>query len=396
MLYWFELKKIVKRKMVWITLLVSIVVGIFTVSSEAIGDFYMEGEKTDTNYHKLQMDREYREALTGRPISQPLLEEMCAAYAKIPADVLRYAGTEEYEKYARPYSAIFGIVTWWNEMTTDQARKWKPDEEELYAARTQRQKNVWQGYFLTEAEQNYWMEQERQLKPPFTYRSYEGYYILTRGFMTIGLAALLFASICMASVFTQEHTYRTDQLLLSSAYGRHKVYWAKLCAGITVALAGSAAMVLPAVATAFGIYGTEGFTAMAQLDLDYSYPLTMGQVCLIVYAMLFAAVVFVSVFVMTLSEIVKGNVAALAVSFGLIIAGMMVSIPKQYRAAAQIWDWLPTRFLSIWHVFDVRMIPIFGQCYVSWQIVPLLYAAAGIAIAAVGRQVYGRYQVSGR
>ena len=53
--------------MVWITLLVSIVVGIFTVSSEAIGDFYMEGEKTDTNYHKLQMDREYREALTGRP-----------------------------------------------------------------------------------------------------------------------------------------------------------------------------------------------------------------------------------------------------------------------------------------------------------------------------------------
>jgi len=56
MLYWFELKKIVKRKMVWITLLVSIVVGIFTVSSEAIGDFYMEGEKTDTNYHKLQMD----------------------------------------------------------------------------------------------------------------------------------------------------------------------------------------------------------------------------------------------------------------------------------------------------------------------------------------------------
>ena len=76
MLYWFELKKIVKRKMVWITLLVSIVVGIFTVSSEAIGDFYMEGEKTDTNYHKLKMERVYREALTGGPISQPLLDDL--------------------------------------------------------------------------------------------------------------------------------------------------------------------------------------------------------------------------------------------------------------------------------------------------------------------------------
>ena len=174
------------------------------------------------------------------------------------------------------------------------------------------------------------------------------------------------------------------------------VYWIKLSAGMSVALAGSACLALLAAVAALAIYGTDGFEAAVQLELDYSYPVTMGQACLIAYGMMLLAAVLTSVFIMVLSEMLKGSIAALAVSAGLIIAGMMVSIPAQYRTAAQIWDWLPTRFLSMWHVFDERMIPVLGQCFVSWQIVPLLYVVCGLGIAVIGKWVYGRYQVSGR
>lgn len=67
-----------------------------------------------------------------------------------------------------------------------------------------------------------------------------------------------------------------------------------------------------------------------------------------------------------------------------------------YRVLSQIWDFLPFSFLERLHVFDPRTIPLFGHCFVSWQIVPVLYLLCSVGLAALGKRFYQRYQVSGR
>lgn len=111
--------------------------------------------------------------------------------------------------------------------------------------------------------------------------------------------------------------------------------------------------------------------------------------------MTFAAIV-TSIFVMVLSELLRNNIVALAVSTGLLIMEMIVVVPEQYRLLAQIWDWLPWCFLAPWNMFGKYTVSIFGHYFTSWQAVPIIYLVVSIVIAAVGKPIYQRFQVSGR
>ena len=128
----------------------------------------------------------------------------------------------------------------------------------------------------------------------------------------------------------------------------------------------------------------------------FSYPMSIGESCLILGGMALFVSVLMSVLVMVLSEALRSTAAALSVCTGCIILVSMVSIPPQFRALSQIWDWLPFSFLERVHVFDLRTIPLLGHCLVSWQIVPVLYLLCSAGIALLGRQIYRKYQVSGR
>ena len=128
----------------------------------------------------------------------------------------------------------------------------------------------------------------------------------------------------------------------------------------------------------------------------YSYPITIGQACLIAYGILIAASILAAVFVMVISELFRSGIVALAISAGLIILGNVIMIPTQYRVIAQIWDWSPMAYLSIWNVFDPRTLTLFGRCIVSWQAVPVIYILLSILLAIAGKTIYRQYQVSGR
>ena len=129
---------------------------------------------------------------------------------------------------------------------------------------------------------------------------------------------------------------------------------------------------------------------------DYSYPLSIGQACIIAYGIFLLTAVFMSVLVMVGSELLRGSIATLALSTGVIIAGQMIRIPSQYRIAAQIWQSLPMSFLSCSGVFSQRLVVVGGHCFTVWQIVPILYVLCGTAVAVGGLRIYRRYQVSGR
>lgn len=398
-IYRYECKKLLGRKIVWITFALCIVAIIVSLCVPFIGSYYVGGEVIDTNLNLYQTDKRYSEALSGRAINQELLEETIAAYRKIPyTKELKYSLTEEYQQYARPYSAIFNfIVGTTNMQTSDVILSWQANEDDLYTKRQMWLNSLWEDLGLSKGEMDFWQEREIQVKTPFVYQHHEAYSTLISCYQTVGLLVLLLIAICLSGVFSEEHTRKTDQLILCSPLGKTWVYWAKIAAGISFAVISAILLSLFTFITTICLHGADGFYAAFQLVyISNSDPITCGQAILIAFgSMIFAAIV-TSIFVMVLSELLHSNIAALAVSTGLLIMAMIVVVPEQYRLLAQVWDWLPWCFLAPWNVFGKYTLSLFGNYFTSWQAVPIIYLVASILIATVGRPMYQRFQVSGR
>lgn len=392
-LIFFECKKILQKKLVWITTAVMLLIIGITVSSELIGDYWVNGEVVDSNYNQFKTDQAYAKALDGAAVNQELLDKTFEGYGKIPENNLSvpYSVTEEYQKYARPYSPVFGLARSMTKMNVDDMLLQKPEEGELYALWQEMLDREWDDHYLSAEEIQYWEEQKEQLVIPFTYYYTEGYFILFRVLLTMGLITMLSVSICLADIFPREHTRRTDQLNLAAKNGK-SLYFAKLLAGILVAAVISLLFSAEAVGLTFLLYGAEGFGAPLQLIMpECAYPISVGRAMLIAYALLIVIGIFWGVFVMMLSEMCRSNIAALAITNGLLLLSMFLNIPEEYRVVSQIWGYFPgAEILSYWGVFEPRLVPFFGGYLTKWQFALLLYGAVGAVFLLFGKLAYGR------
>lgn len=168
-LYRFELKKMLSRKIVWITIGVMLTLIGLSVCGQLMGGYYVDGEKLDSVYNVFLKGRETERELTGRAIDQQLLDETWDAYGKIPADSNYYNGTKEFWEYAFPFSAIFGFVRNVTNMNIADAMAWDADEAELYSTRQAVLENRWDKFYLTEGEKEYWRRQELSVEKPIEY-----------------------------------------------------------------------------------------------------------------------------------------------------------------------------------------------------------------------------------
>ena len=395
-LYRYEFRKILNRKLQWITLAVILAVSLLTVISPLFGQSYVDGTVLESHYEAMRKDSAYARALNGRPINQTLLSEMQDAYRKIPLNRDRYSMTKEYQTWARPYSAVFQFadsILGFSDLS--EMQEWEADEDALYAARLENVKNSLR--HLSEKEQSYWLEQDARLPKPFVFRYAEGYWSLGSCFYTLGLEIFLLIAICLSGIFSDEHTRRTDQLLLSSSLGKKELYRAKLLAGISYALLCAALLDLLMILTGLSIYGFDGFSAPIQFaSWRSSMSLSAGQLLLILSAPLLAASAVTAAFVMLLSAALNSSIGALSVNAGLILMTMFLNIPEEYRLACQLFDLLPSNMVSVWGVLSTYLTPFFGSYLTLWQLALPVYAVFAVLFSLAGRRAWSRYQVSGR
>ena len=396
-LYGYELRKIFRKKIVWITAILIALTLVFSVFSDIIGTYYVDGVAVETHYNRYQTDKAYRQALDGKIINQNLLEEMKAGYDKIPADVEKYSISEEYNTYARPYSAIFNLVKNITGMYTAEAREWIANEADMYVRRQNYLEENWKENLLTEEEKDFWRRKESELKWPLTYTYCDGYDKLMSVHNTVGIVSLVAIAICLAGVFTEEYSRKTDQLILCSKYGKQTLYWAKLAAGVSFSVLLPLFYITVTFISTFALHGADGLTASFRiLWAEYSYNLTVGEAIFIMYAIIVIACVVTGVFTMMLSEWTESNVGTLALVVGSIILTMFMDMPSQYRYLAQLWSYLPSEMVAVWSIFCDQTVSVFGKILTAWQIVPILYAIVAAVFVWLGRIAYGRYQVKGR
>lgn len=397
-LFRYEMKKILKRKMVWMAGFIVLAASIMVISSDAMGKYYVDGKVYDTHYHMMITDRAYARALSGRIIDDELLLEMQDAYRKVPADALRYSLTEEYQTYARPYSGIFVLASSiMGKNSLDEMLAWEIDKDDLYEKYVETLETEQAEAGLTEGEKNFWRTKEEQLKTPFVFYYKDAYRELAVSAYILCFMMLFFAAVCLSGIFTKEHTYRTDQLLLSSRLGKKELYFAKAAAGMCFISVAVLIQILTVVILSLIIYGADGYTAALQLLIPrYPYPMQAGEGVIVMYVLLFLAVLVTGVFAMMLSELLQNENAALALISGILFASVFINIPVKYRLLSQLWTYLPSNILNADRVFGLWLVPFFGHFLTAWQAVPVLYLFAGGVFVIIGMRQYLKYQVSGR
>lgn len=404
----FELKKILQRKIVWITFAVFMAFQLFLIcGAYFISSKYVDGKFLETKAEMFKTDRRNAERLSGRKIDNILLAEIEESRKYIPekageSESYEYLSSKEYNEKTRPYEEINRLVHYMAGGMENKDNTGTLTQEMLYSARHKTQEIIWDDYKLSKAEKEYWQEKEKELPEVFTYK-YGGIYsniIDMRGCYYICMFITFFIAICITSVFTDEHTRRTDQLVLCTKYGRWQGYASKIIAGCIVTTSATLILYAATLVCFLGIYGTGNFSAMVQVVAAPLYPgsITAGKAALIMTALLFLSSAVLCIVTMALSELLKSNTGTMAIVIAVaFLLARLVDVPDDFKFIRKIWNMIPINILKADEgFFDLRLWNIFGIKFTLWQMAFVAYIIIGVIFFFIGKRKYCKYQVSGR
>ncbi len=379
-LYKFELRKIVRRKIVWITggiLLVGLL--IWGIASAVLPQNREYSDSSLIGYEVNQAEREASEQISGRTIDQALIDEMRPAYK----DFI-YNG--DY-KAALPYLDVYNLIG--NVLGTTASAEILGCDSTVFYERL---------YSILEANSSSDLTKEAVINDPIVYQGYfDGWRQITGMMKLIACMEIMFVTICLSTVFTVEHTRKTDQVILCTRHGKKKLYTAKILAGLTVGMG----FTILLSALMFGIisflYGLQGYHTILQFVLLRPFDLSIGQAVLILVALSFVGTALVSLFTMTLSEVTKSSIATMGIITGILIITMFImEMPANLKLLSEIWYMLPSNLVSLSGAFRYSMFRVGGNPLIAYQYAPCIYLILALAFIVIGKVVYNRYQVNGR
>lgn len=417
-LYQYEIKKILKKKMTWISFCGVVLVMVFCCFEVLLNRYGLTdaqtGESVYYSAYERAMDRQARgEKFNGRLIDDILLREMQAAYAgvqtqeqervtdnavgnvsavitvEVPDNI---AEAERLSQQRRQYEAIYnyvrGVVGNEEVHTVDAAG--------FYGARQQMIRGYEQVLCLTEGEQEYWRRHEAQT--PYVYYWDMGVSMMLASSRTMLALTALMIGMVFSGVFADEHIRKTDQLVLCSRHGRGMLYLAKLLAAMTLAAA-AALLVEGITLLSFGvIYGYgESWNAPLQIYLESSpFALTMGQGIVILLVLLLLTAVLHSVLALVLSCWTRSGVASMSLVMVYTLGTLFVNVPERLRLLSQCLYLSPAKVVCASAFYDARLVGGAGHYLTFWQTGMLLYPLLALGLALLGGLIYRRWQISGR
>ena len=379
-LYKFELRKIISRKIVWITgglLLVGLL--IWGVASAILPQNREYSDSSLNGYVANRAEQEAAEQISGREINQTLIDEMRPAYEN-------FIFNGNY-KEALPYLDVYNLI---GETLGTQASAeiLECDSETFYEKlNAQLEANIPTG--LTES---------ISFDEPIVYHGYfDGWRQITDMMKLIACMEIMFIVICLSTVFTVEHTRRTDQIILCTHLGKKKLYTVKILAGLTVGIGFTILLSLLMLGIIAFLYGFDGYDTILQFVLLRPFNLTVGQAALILVGLSFAGTVLISAFTMMLSEVTKNSIATIGIITGILLVTMFImEMPANLKLLSEIWYLLPSNLVSLNGASRYSMFHVGGSPLAAYQYAPIVYLVLTVIFALIGKFTYNRYQINGR
>lgn len=409
-LYFYELKKILQKKMVWITWGVIFCFVILMAVADVLFVSYEENGEKISAYEKMVEDRENARALSGRKIDDTLLDEMKQAnqgkavidvenrelddgMITISTTVTSYDESFDQEE-SKKYSAIYNFV---QHIKGNDEAVMNTDSEGLYQTRANDIATLWNDQKLSEGEIAYWQEKEAKLEIPFTYEYADGCVYCLDFLYSMNFWLLMLSVICLSGVFADEHLRKTDQVILGSRNGKKVLYFAKIAAGGTFVLVSTTIFLITGIVLLLAIYGADGLEGAIQLAIvQSSWKLNMGETILCCSALLLLMAGLYSVITMFLSESLRSSVAAMALVTGVFFILFFLNIPYQHRGLSQMLGLTPAKIMRANSWADLRLVNLFGKYLMAYQFAPILYVLIAVLLIVLGKRMYEHFQIGGR
>ena len=349
-LYVYELRKIVCRRIVWITggIMLLLCVSLSFVDLISTSSDFGEGneEIVVSGYEMMKIRRECARALSGREIDNSLLQEMqdfsqgegmkresqdvdpatgiVVSVEPGETDAEREADTKEEtdaegdgdakeeadvktesediwdrlwaaHKYTPIRIYVYRIMGDYGDRKIMDAAGLYSEREKLIAQNREDQ-------MLKQEEMEYWKKNDAGLELPFTYEYAEGWGELWNQSYVVNCMLLLLLLVSLSNVFSMEHQQKTDAVILCTRHGKRELYIAKVLAGITFGAA--AALLLSGITllSDLAVYGADGFGGALQIEFPLSsWRMSVGESVLALVIMLLAISVMYSIVILFLS-----------------------------------------------------------------------------------------------
>ena len=363
-LYKFELRKIISRKIVLVTGCVMLVgLLIWGVASAVLPQRREYSDSSLNGYEANRAEHEAAELISGRAIDQTLIDEMRLAYE----DFIFNGNYKE----ALPYLDVYNFIG--TTLRTHASAEVLECDIEAFYERLNAQLEASTPSGLTES-------------------------IAFADMMKfVSCMEIMFITICLSTVFTVEHTRKTDQIILCTRLGKKKLYVAKILAGLTVGIGFTLILSLLMLGIVAFLYGFAGYNTILQFVLLRPFNLTVVQAALILVVLSFAGAALVSLFTMMLSELTKNSVATIGTITGIMILTMFImEMPANLKLLSEIWYLLPSNLVSLNGAFRYSVISVGSSTLAAYQYAPVVYAVLAVVFALIGKQTYNRYQINGR
>ena len=386
----FELAKIWKKRVTLITLLVIIVLSLFSwlnflMSTESTrvvveddGKTVISNENTISGYERMVRLRDNAKKLDGMFLDETMIKKSLESNTDM-FGINEYAVMREFvisaimsDTYQIPESAEALYFDWKESVIKNAVDDYGANENDIAALK----------------------DRINSLDTPFRYTYGFGWEVILGNMLTLGVETALALAVVLSTVFSDEHRRKTDAIILCTKKGRSTVYYAKILASALFGIGVNLISVIMAFFFANLFWGLDGFDGMIQFSLTRSsVTLSVGEATLLLLAISFVAAVLESIFVAMLSECTNNGVVTMAIMTCLVIATQTVSIPVNLRTLSMLWGIMPTSIIAYWGLEDMRL--FFGKIY-NYQMAFILFVLFSVVFFYIGKRRYNHYEVGGR
>jgi ABC-type transport system involved in multi-copper enzyme maturation permease subunit len=357
----FEYKKILKKKSIILTLILALVLIMFSCVGILIGSHYEGGKRYESNYEGMLKDRAFDRALSGRAIDSELLLETSKAYAKIPSSD-NYSTTNRFE-------------------LEDAQNLTKEQADNFYQARYEKIKDTVNNTTLSAKAKEKLLTLEEGVKKPFIMDLTDGYTRFFTMMYTTGIIACFVIAICLAPIFSGEYTSGADQLILTSKNGKKSLIAAKLFTGVTLSFVICITFTLTTYFECMFVYGFDGANAPLQLYLPCcSYSLNMWQVAAIFSACVLFGNLFSAAITILLSSKFKTPFGVIIIISLIIVAPMFINISETNVLLFNLFSLVPTNMMALWMIIASVLFEPFGIPLQPYIFMPIF---AGIMVVLI-------------
>lgn len=398
----YELKKILCRKRSVITLLVVILLGIFSVFGTIVGNYYYMDENGEeiaiSRYEDNMIDRRNGEALSGRVIDADLIMEAVDAYRQVPSDKIYYGITSEEYQNARKYSEILEIVCWTMDLSIDEFQQLTREQAEQFdQIRRENKENMIENSDINMSEnmKEYWRECIEKSPKTLTYEYSGGYYRYVAVMFTTALMSAAAVAIMISGIFSEEYVSGADNLILSSKHGKGLVIGAKLLAAFGIAAALIIFLMVISYIEVMAVWGTSGAdAAITLLGNIFEYPITIGQSALFYSICTLGSILLFTALTTFFSAAFKTPFNTIVVMAIILIVPMFIVIPD----SAPLWVFrmeqlMPTHMMAFGDAMSDLQYEIFGVVIPPYVFLPVFAIIVSCVCVCLSYRIFKRHQV---